>query len=166
MPGSSSWMPYAPQGVKGFDDDDDTDKTVIVLIHRYLVPDLALSVILSKLSWIAHKLILASLTLWHMSVIHSCFSSQLITSIFTQIALCEVDLHFLLILVKKANAVEEGTTRATWLFHQCNESIHVTDGMKVTSLAASHQYKTSAVTDRLWQIALNWKLVLLIRKVV
>jgi len=23
MPGSSSWMPYAPQGVKGFDDDDD-----------------------------------------------------------------------------------------------------------------------------------------------
>ena len=23
MPGSSSWMPYAPQGVKRFDDDDD-----------------------------------------------------------------------------------------------------------------------------------------------
>jgi hypothetical protein len=23
MPGSSSWMPYAPQGVKGVDDDDD-----------------------------------------------------------------------------------------------------------------------------------------------
>jgi len=23
MSGSSSWMPYAPQGVKGFDDDDD-----------------------------------------------------------------------------------------------------------------------------------------------
>jgi len=22
MPGSTSWMPYAPQGVKGFDDDD------------------------------------------------------------------------------------------------------------------------------------------------
>ena len=22
MPGSSSWMPHAPQGVKGFDDDD------------------------------------------------------------------------------------------------------------------------------------------------
>jgi len=22
MPGSSSWMPYAPQGVKGFDDDE------------------------------------------------------------------------------------------------------------------------------------------------
>ena len=22
MPGSYSWMPYAPQGVKGFDDDD------------------------------------------------------------------------------------------------------------------------------------------------
>ena len=25
MPGSSSWMSYAPQGVKGFDDDDDDD---------------------------------------------------------------------------------------------------------------------------------------------
>ena len=25
MPGSPSWMPYAPQGVKGFDDDDDDD---------------------------------------------------------------------------------------------------------------------------------------------
>ena len=23
MPGSSSWMPYAPQGVKRLDDDDD-----------------------------------------------------------------------------------------------------------------------------------------------
>jgi len=25
MPGSSSWMSYAPQGVKEFDDDDDDD---------------------------------------------------------------------------------------------------------------------------------------------
>ena len=25
MPGSSSWMPYAPKGVKGLDDDDDDD---------------------------------------------------------------------------------------------------------------------------------------------
>jgi len=25
MSGSSSWMPYAPQGIKGFDDDDDND---------------------------------------------------------------------------------------------------------------------------------------------
>jgi hypothetical protein len=25
MPGSSSWIPYTPQGVKGFDDDDDDD---------------------------------------------------------------------------------------------------------------------------------------------
>ena len=25
MPGSSSWMPYVPQGVKGSDDDDDDD---------------------------------------------------------------------------------------------------------------------------------------------
>jgi len=25
MPGSSSWMPYAPKGVKGFDDDNDDE---------------------------------------------------------------------------------------------------------------------------------------------
>ena len=25
MRGSTSWMPYAAQGVKGFDDDDDDD---------------------------------------------------------------------------------------------------------------------------------------------
>jgi len=28
MPGSSSWMPYAQQGVKGFDDDDDDEEHV------------------------------------------------------------------------------------------------------------------------------------------
>ena len=32
MPESSSWMPYAPQGVKGFDDDDDDDNTVTYVI--------------------------------------------------------------------------------------------------------------------------------------
>jgi hypothetical protein len=26
MPGSSSWMPCAPQGVKGLDDDDDDER--------------------------------------------------------------------------------------------------------------------------------------------
>ena len=31
MLGSTSWMPYAPQGVKGFDDDDDDDDTKISL---------------------------------------------------------------------------------------------------------------------------------------
>ena len=29
MNGSSSWMPYAPQGVKGFDDDDDDDDVAL-----------------------------------------------------------------------------------------------------------------------------------------
>jgi hypothetical protein len=28
MPGSSSWMLYSSQGVKGLDDDDDDDETV------------------------------------------------------------------------------------------------------------------------------------------
>ena len=31
MHGSSSWMPYAPQGVKGFDDDDELTQQWAVL---------------------------------------------------------------------------------------------------------------------------------------
>jgi hypothetical protein len=39
MPGSSSWTPCAPQGVKGLDNDDDDNVTytVIKLIVRSLV---------------------------------------------------------------------------------------------------------------------------------
>ena len=35
MPGSSSWMPHAPQGVKGFDDydDDDDDETFTKILR-------------------------------------------------------------------------------------------------------------------------------------
>jgi len=29
MPGSSSWIPYVPQGVKGLDDDDDVTCQII-----------------------------------------------------------------------------------------------------------------------------------------
>jgi len=32
MPGSSSWMSYAPQGVKGFDGDDDDDEGSVKLV--------------------------------------------------------------------------------------------------------------------------------------
>jgi len=40
MPGSSSWMPYAPQGVKGFGDDDD--------ICNHIVP---VHVVTLRLHW-------------------------------------------------------------------------------------------------------------------
>jgi hypothetical protein len=30
MSGNSSWMPYAPQGVKGFHDDDDDDDSQFI----------------------------------------------------------------------------------------------------------------------------------------
>jgi hypothetical protein len=30
MPGNSSWMPYAPQGVKGSDDDDDDEVCLLL----------------------------------------------------------------------------------------------------------------------------------------
>ena len=44
MPGSSSWIPYAQQGVKGFDDyDDDRCVTKLkmrqVIRHRHLIAE-------------------------------------------------------------------------------------------------------------------------------
>jgi len=47
-------------------------------------------------------------------------------------------------LVTKADAIEKGTTSAACLYHQCNQSTHVTDGITVTLLSASLQYKTSS----------------------
>jgi len=100
------------------------------------------------------------------SNICSCFSSQLLASNFsslliparwfsTWIALGDVDLSFSLILVRKANAVDEETTWSTWLYHQHNT--HVTHGMTVTSFSASFLQKTSVATNHLYQIMLNQK---------
>ena len=99
------------------------------------------------------------------------FSVQLITSnfsciltvirrFFTCIALGNVRIYLrlLLTLVRKTNAVEEETTWAASFYHQPNLTIHVTDGVTVTSLYASLQHKTSAARNRLCQIALNRKL--------
>jgi hypothetical protein len=116
-------------------------------------------------------LLWASLTLRHISTIRSPFSSRLIMSnfssvlivfhrFFTWIVQGNADLHFSLILVWKANAVEEETKwAAAWLYHQYNQSIHVTDGMTVTSLPASLLQKISMTTNCLCQIALNRNLL-------
>ena len=56
------------------------------------------------------------------------------------ITLDDVDLCFSLNLVTKANAVEGGTTSATWLYHQHYQSIHVIVGMIMISLSASLQH--------------------------
>ena len=37
MPGSPSWMPYAPRGVKGFDDDDDDDDDDLVKMSSLIL---------------------------------------------------------------------------------------------------------------------------------
>jgi len=70
----------------------------------------------------------------------------------------DLDLRFSLILVTKANAVQEGTTSAMWLYHQHKRSIHVTDIVTVTSLSHSLQHKKSEAMDSLCQIVLNQKL--------
>ena len=101
-----------------------------------------------------------------MSPIHLPFPSQLITSnfssiliifclFFTWIAPSNADLRFRLILVTKANAVEEGTVSSECLYHHCNQSIHLTDGMTGMSFSAILQHKKSAARGCLCQIVLN-----------
>ena len=107
-----------------------------------------------------------NLTLQHMSTIHLPFSSQLITSNFSSklvflrffiwIALGDVDLLLSLILVTKVNAVEGATTGAACLCH-CRQSIHVTDGMTVTTVSASLLQKIGVTKECLCQITLNQK---------
>ena len=104
----------------------------------------------------------------------SCFPSWLITSnfssvtiffhqFFTWISLGDVDWHFSLMLVRKDSALQVATKWAVWLCHHCNQSIHMTDRVTVSSLTFSLQ-KISVATDLLLQIALNWKLSLIFEK--
>ena len=107
----------------------------------------------------------ASLTLWRMSTFCSTFLYELFTSVVLNsdclsllliwIPLGDVDFHFSLILLTKANAVEVATTSAVCLYRQFNQSIHVTDGMTVTSLAAVLLRKISVAMDHICQITLN-----------
>jgi len=103
-----------------------------------------------------------------MSTIHSPFSSRLITHnfssirivfcrFFTWIALGEVDWRSSLILLTKPNDAEGENTSAKRLYHQYNQSIHMTDSKTITLLSASLQHKTSAATDHLCQTAFNRK---------
>ena len=90
-----------------------SDRTAVV----FLVPDLALTLILLALSQIVSTLLYGSLTLRHKSI-HSSLSSSIIMSNFSSIlkvfndfftwtALHDVDLHFSLTLVTSTHAVEE-----------------------------------------------------------
>ena len=66
MPGSSSWMPYAPQGVKGPDDDDDEvlKGTTFIKISnhshptmpQFLVPLGLIAVMAAPPQWVAFHL--------------------------------------------------------------------------------------------------------------
>jgi hypothetical protein len=93
--------------------------------------------------------------IWHVLTIHLPYSSWLITSIlslilvafcrfFTWNTLGNVGLCFSLILVTNANAEEWGSISAALLHHHRNQSIHMTDGVAVTSFTAGLQLKASA----------------------
>jgi hypothetical protein len=110
-----------------------------------------------------------------MSTIRLPFPSQLIMSNFPSVlivchwfltwnALCDVDLCFSLMLVRKANVVEKEAKLAKWLYHQHNQFIHMADGMTVKSLSASLLQKISVAKDFLCQIMLNWILLCKFKK--
>ena len=133
------------------------------------VTDWAASLIPSALSWIVRAKPWASLTLQPMSTIRSPFFSLHIMSnfplvlmvfcwFFICITLGNVDLHSSSIFVQTTNAEEMAVKQAVCLYHHCNQSIHVTDAMTVTSLSASLRHKMSAATFHLCQIMLNWTL--------
>jgi hypothetical protein len=67
-------------------------------------------------------------------------------------------------LLRKASVLEEETKWAAWLYLQHNQSVHVTDGVTVTSLSAGLLQKISVVTGYLYQIRLNWKFLHKFRK--
>jgi hypothetical protein len=113
-------------------------------------------------------LLWVSLTLLHVSPICSPYSSWLITCtsnfssvliashwFFTWLVLGDIRLCFSLTIVRISSAVEEEMKWALWLYHQCIQNIHVTNGITVISLCASLLQKKRAATDRLCQIALN-----------
>jgi hypothetical protein len=146
-----------------------SNRIAVVLLHKLLVPDLALFVILSALhefyihyyKQTYHSGVSPIDLPFPILLITSNFSSVPIVfhKFFTWIALGNADLCFWLIMVINANAVEGGTISATSLYHQCNQSIHVTDGMIVTSHSASLQHKKSVARGLLCQIVLNQKLL-------
>jgi len=70
-----------------------------------------------------------------------------------------VDLRFSLVLLRKASAVEEETKWAAWLYHRCNQSIHLTEGVTVMSHSASVLQKISMHMNHLCEIASNRKLL-------
>jgi hypothetical protein len=75
---------------------------------------------------------------------------------FTCIALGDADLRVSLSFIPKAYE-EGGVTRDAYLYHQHNQSIHVTGGMTVTSLSVSPN-KRQVQPHHLCQITLNQKL--------
>jgi hypothetical protein len=120
-------------------------------------------------------LVRVSLILQHMSTIRPPFRSRFITSnfssvltvfcrIFTLMALGDVHLRFPLTLVGKANAVEEETKWAAWLYQQHNQFIDVTNGITVTSLSASLLQIISVAMDYLCPITLNRQLSFMFKK--
>ena len=103
------------------------------------------------------------------------FLSRLITSnfssipivfhrIFTWITAGDVELCFSLKFLRKAKAVDEEITQAATLYHERNQSIHMTDGVTVMSLSAILLQRISAAMNHLCQFAVNQELSCIFEK--
>ena len=109
-----------------------SDRTVVDLLHKNIRSWLSsFFKSISIFTYIVCMLLWENLTLCRVSTIHSPVSCQLITThfssilivicqFFTWIVLHDVDLCFSFMLVRKANAVEEETMWAVWLYYYHN----------------------------------------------
>ena len=103
-----------------------------------------------------------------MSTIHSPFSSLLIMSnfssilfVFHQFFTCIALWHWFTFpshFGKKSQCCSRQNYTSHMLISPCNQSIHMTDGVTVTSFSANLLQKVSVAMDHLCQIALNQKL--------
>ena len=124
-------------------------------------------------------LVWANVTLQHTATIHVPVSGWFITPnfcwimivfcwFFTWIGLGDVDLCLSLILVTKTNAVAGGTTSAAWLYHHCNQCMHVTDGMwwQKSMLLKGELHRPcdniNIITPNMWLMVWQWRQFLIV----
>jgi len=81
---------------------------------------------------------------------------------FNWIAQGDVDLHFSLVSLRKASAVEEETEWAAWLYHRCDQSMHLTEGVTVMPLCWPFTEDKLAHESSMWN-CIKLKVIVLIQ---
>jgi hypothetical protein len=119
----------------------------LVVKYMFLADVLFLGVFLKYIKYIkiiSSTLLWANITLWHMSftffksVTMSDFLSipTAFHEFLTRTALGDANV-FLTHFYNKCQCSSRGTTSAMWFYHRCNQSKHMTDGVRVMTLSTS-----------------------------